>query len=211
MERKLILVAGGTASGKTMIAEILKKEYSAAGIETTLMSMDNYYKSIDSLPEENGMDVNWDSPKVIDWDQFNADLKKLMNGENVFKKTYDFETFSHPGEEVEYTSNEVIIVEGLFALLSSEVRELATSKIFVHADDDIRLIRRINRDSNGRYKEGFDLDVFMNKWIKEIKPMHKKYIKPTNEHADFIIKNNEEFVGEEKERMINLLHSIMIK
>lgn len=209
--KKLILVAGGTASGKTMIADILKKEYSEEGISCTLMSMDNYYKSIDNLPEEKGMDVNWDSPKVIDWDQFDIDLKKLMSGENVHKKTYDFAAFSHPGEEIEYVSNDVIIVEGLFALLSNVARELATSKIFVHADDDIRLIRRIKRDSEGRYKDGFDLQVFMTKWIKEIKPMHKKYVKPTNEYADFIIKNNEEFVGEEKETMINLLHSIMVK
>ncbi len=209
--KKLILVAGGTASGKTMIADILKKEYSEEGISCTLMSMDNYYKSIHNLPEEKGMDVNWDSPKVIDWDQFDIDLKKLMSGENVHKKTYDFAAFSHPGEEIEYVSNDVIIVEGLFALLSNVARELATSKIFVHADDDIRLIRRIKRDSEGRYKDGFDLQVFMTKWIKEIKPMHKKYVKPTNEYADFIIKNNEEFVGEEKETMINLLHSIMVK
>ncbi len=209
--KKIILIAGGTASGKTMIAEILKKEYETAGFTSTLMSMDNYYRSLEDLPEEKGMDVNWDSPKVLDWEQFNKDVLELYNGNNIFKKTYDFESFSHPGEEIEYVSNDVIIIEGLFALLSNDVREIATSKIFVHCDDDIRLIRRISRDSQGRYKDGFDLNVFMNKWIKEIKPMHKKYVKPTNEHADFIIKNNSEFVGEEKERMLNLLHSIMVK
>lgn len=211
MKKKIILVAGGTASGKTMIAQALKKEYDEIGISCTLMSMDNYYKSINELPEEKGMDVNWDTPKALDWEKFDSDILRLYNNEDVYKKPYDFETFTHKGEDILYKSSDVIIIEGLFALLSKQCREIAESRIFVHSDDDVRLIRRINRDSSGRYKEGFDLDVFMKKWIKEIKPMHKKYVKPTSEYADFIIKNNEEFVGEEKERMLNLLQSIMVK
>ncbi len=209
--KKIILVAGGTASGKTMIADVLAKKYLEAGISCTLLSMDNYYISLDKLPEENGMDVNWDNPKVIDWEQFDKDLMSLYNGQDVSKTPYSFEEFTHKGEDVIYPSSDVIIVEGLFALLSRVARDIATSRIFVHADDDIRLIRRILRDSTGRYKNGFDLDVFMRKWIKEIKPMHKKHIRPTSDFADFIIKNNEEFVGEEKERMLNLLQSIMVK
>ncbi len=211
MEKKIILVAGGTASGKTMIAKILADEYKKSGTSCTLMSIDNYYKSLDELPEENGMDVNWDSPKVINWEQFDKDIKELYNGNDIYKTPYDFESFTHKGEDIKYESSEVIIIEGLFALLSRSAREIATSRIFVHADNDIRLIRRIIRDSQGRYKEGFDLNVFMNKWIKEIKPMHRKHVEPTNEYADFIIKNNEEFVGEEKERMLNLLQTIMVK
>ncbi len=209
--KKIILVAGGTASGKTMIADILKQEYENAGLSCTLVSMDNYYISLDSLPEKNGMDVNWDSPKVLNWDQFNEDVVELYKGNSIYKKSYDFSLFTHVGDSKEYASNDVIIIEGLFALLSEKVRNIATSKIFVHADNDIRLIRRILRDSTGRYKDGFDINVFLNKWIKEIKPMHKKHIEPTNDFADFIIKNNEEYVGDEKERMLNLLHTIMVK
>ncbi len=211
MKKKIILVAGGTASGKTMIAKILADEYKKAGISCTLMSMDNYYKSLTDLPEEKGMDVNWDNPKVIDWEHFDRDINDLYNMKDVYKTPYDFESFTHKGEDIKYESSEVIIIEGLFALLSRAAREIATSRIFVHADNDIRLIRRIIRDSQGRYKEGFDLSIFMNKWLKEIKPMHKKHVEPTNEFADFIIKNNEEFVGEEKERMLNLLQTIMVK
>ncbi len=209
--KKIVLVAGGTASGKTMIAEILRKQYEQNGVSCTLMSMDNYYKSLDMLPEENGMDVNWDSPEVLDWDTLIDDVKKLYNGENVYKKEYNFGTFSHPGEEVEYKSSDVIIIEGLFSLYREEIRELAISKVFVHSDDDIRLIRRIDRDSNGRYKDGFQLPIFMKKWIDEIKPMHKKFVKPTNEYADIIIKNNKEFEGAEKDRMMRILDSLMVK
>ncbi len=211
MKKKIILVAGGTASGKTMIADILAKKYEEAGISCTLMSMDNYYISLDKLPEEHGMDVNWDDPKVIDWEQFDKDLTSLYNGDDVYKTPYSFGLFTHVGEPVLYKSSDVIIVEGLFSLLSRVARDIATSRIFVHADDDIRLIRRVLRDSTGRYKDGFDLNIFMNKWIKEIKPMHKKHIRPTSDYADFIIKNNDEFVGKEKERMLNLLQTIMVK
>ncbi len=209
--KTIILIAGGTASGKTMIAKVLTDEYIKKGLSTTLMSMDNYYFSLEELPEEKGMDVNWDSPKVINWKRFDSDLDKLYNGEDIQITPYNFEKFTHTGEPITIKSSEVIIIEGLFALLSNKAREIATSRIFVHADEDVRLIRRIKRDSTGRYKEGFDLDVFMRKWIKEIKPMHRKHIKPTNDYADFIIKNNEEFVGEEKERMLNLLQSLMVK
>ncbi len=209
--KNIILVAGGTASGKTMIAKVLTDEYKKKGIDTTLMSMDNYYFSINDLPEEKGIDVNWDSPKVINWERFDRDLEQLYSGHDVKIIPYNFGLFTHHGEEIVCKSSEVIIIEGLFALLSRKARELATSRIFVHADDDIRLIRRIKRDSTGRYKDGFDLDIFMRKWVNEIKPMHKKHVKPTNEYADFIIKNNDEFVGEEKERMLNLLQSLMVK
>ncbi len=209
--KKLVLVGGGTGSGKTVIAKLLKKQYEAQGLSATLMSMDNYYKDLNDLPEERGMDVNWDSPNVMNWNQFDIDIAKLINGENVKRKTYEFETFSYPGGEVEYESNDVIILEGIFALFSDKARELATSKIFVHTDDDIRLIRRAIRDSNGRYKIGFNHKVFMHKWLKEVSPMHKKHVNPTKQHADFIINNNEEFKGEEKERMVSLLQSLVVK
>lgn len=209
--KKIILVAGGTASGKTMIASILQKEYKEIGVSCTLLSMDNYYKDLDELPEETGPEVNWDDPSVFDWESFENDVEKLYNGEDVYKKAYSFEKFCHPGEEELHKSSDVIIIEGLYTLYSEKIRSLASSKIFVHADDDIRLIRRIKRDSEGRYKQGFNQDIFMRKWINEVQPMYKKHIKPTSEYSDFIIKNNQEFVGEEKERMINLLHSLMVK
>ncbi|BDU67625.1 MAG: uridine kinase [Candidatus Tyloplasma litorale] len=209
--KKLILVAGGTASGKTMIAKIISQEYLNRGIKSTLVTMDNYYKSIDQLPENNGLDVNWDDPKTVDWELFISDIKKLMAGKNIVKKTYDFNFYKHIGEKIKYTSNEVIIIEGLFALANKELREISHSKIFIHADDDVRLVRRIRRDSSIRSKQIFELDFFLKRWINDIKPMHNKYIKITNDFADFIIKNNEEFVDKEKERMINLLNSIVVK
>lgn len=211
MGNKLILIAGGTASGKTMIANVLVKEYINKGLSATLMGMDNYYKSLDSMSEKNGEDVNWDSPNVIDWDQFLIDINKLKNGENVKKMSYDFASYTHKGKEVEYIASEYIIIEGIFTLYKENIRNISDSKVFVDVDDDIRLIRRIERDKNGRYKDKFDTSVFMKKWKEEIKPMHKKYVQPTLEYSDFVIKNNNDFIGEEKNKMINLLHSIVLK
>lgn len=210
MERKIILIAGGTASGKTIIAQILKQHLEGNGKTATMIEMDNYYFSIDELPEEKGEDVNWDSPLVIDWKSFIDDLKEIKSGKNVIKSVYQFDSYSHNGQ-IEYESSEYIIIEGLFALYNEDVRKLASSLIFIDADDDIRLMRRMKRDGAGRYKDSFDPNEFMKKWKDVIKPMHKKFIQPTSEYADFIIRNNKEFIEEEKERMIQLLHSIVVK
>ncbi len=209
--KKLIIIAGGTSSGKTMFAEIIKKGYEKNNKTATLISMDNYYKSIDLLPEKNGELVNWDSPKVIDWKKFFSDVENLMNGNNIKKQNYNFSTYSYDKEEIEYFSSDYIIIEGLFALFDKKIRKMGAINIFVDVDDDIRLMRRISRDKLGRYKNEFEIEKFLLKWKDEIKPMHKKYVQPTNEYADFIIKNNNEFIGDEKERMINILQSIMVK
>ena len=211
MENKIILIAGGTASGKTMIADILQKEYTKIGKKATLMGMDNYYISLDKLPEEKGEDVNWDSPNVLDWDKFISDIKELKRGNNIKKKPYNFAKYEHVGKEIEYESSDVIIIEGLFTLYNEEIRKMSNSLIYVKSDSDIRLMRRIKRDGNGRYKDTFNVEDFLVKWKDEIKPMHKKYVLPTSDYADFIIANNKDYIEDEKQNMINLLHSIMIK
>ncbi|NQX83371.1 MAG: hypothetical protein HRS50_01485 [Mycoplasmataceae bacterium] len=210
MKKTIILIGGGTSSGKSMIADILYKQYIKNGLSVTLMAMDNYYISIDKLNTKKGEDVNWDSPNVIDWKKFIKDVKDLKENKNVKKSIYNFSTYSHKGE-VEYKSNDFIIIEGLFALFNKDVREMSSSMIFIEADDDIRLMRRIIRDMNGRYKDVFDTEKFLDKWKSEIKTMHKKYVQPTSSFADFIIRNNTDFIGEEKKRMINLLQSIVVK
>lgn len=210
-ERKLILIAGGTASGKSMVADNIKKQFEEGGKEVSILTMDNYYKTLEQLGTTEHSEVNWDSPKTFDWDRLKKDIYDLLDGKDIVNHRYIYGAGAYDKEDIVVKSSDFIMLEGLFALLSEDIRKLADVQIFVNVDEDIRLIRRVKRDSEGRYANNFDSMDFMNQWLKVIKPMHNKYIQPTKEHADLIINNNKEKLGEEKTSLSVLLHAIMVK
>lgn len=209
--KKLVLIAGGTASGKTTIADLLVRKNLEKNITSTIVSIDNYYKSIDMLNVDDGKNVNWDDPKTINWNLLKKDINFLLNGKTIFKKSYDFNHYKHLGKEIEYKSNDLIILEGLFALYDEDLKEISSSKIYVNCDSDIRLIRRIRRDIKGRSNDSKEMEFFIQRWEKEIKPMHKKYINPTKEFADLTVKNNYDLFSEKNDEMMNNLIGIMVE
>ncbi len=187
---KLILIAGGTASGKTKIAKTLFEEINETGeLKTSILSTDFYYRDISNFEDKEN--INWDDPNTILWDELVNDVKIILNGGSIKRKKYMFSTCSYSSEEfIEIGKTDFLILEGIFSLHNKNLLELAYAKFFVEADDDVRMIRRMIRDPRERYDNKFDYLNFFDEWINQIKPMHDKYINPSRNNAHVIILNN---------------------
>ena len=181
----IIGIAGGTGSGKTtvvnQIIEELKNE------EVDVISQDSYYQDTSHLSFEDRKKINFDHPKSIDFDLLVSHLKDLKAGKNIQQPVYSFKEHNRTGETVEIEPRKVIIVEGILILTHPDIREMFDIKIYVHADSDERLIRRLKRDIADR---GRDLDEVLTRYQTTLKPMHQQFIEPTKEFADIIIPTN---------------------
>jgi uridine kinase len=180
----IIGIAGGTGSGKTTVVNNILKNLNTENV--LVISQDNYYKDHKELPLEEREKINFDHPRSIDFELLTSDILKLKNGENIEQPVYSFITHSRQEETILTHPKNVIIVEGILVLTHPELRNLFDVKIFVHADSDERLIRRIRRDLQER---GRDLEEVLSRYQKTLKPMHEQFIEPSKNHADIIVPN----------------------
>jgi uridine kinase len=181
----LILVAGGSASGKsTVVQEILEK----AGIDDVLIiKHDDYYLDQSDLPLDVRYLTNYDHPSSLDNQLLYDHLTKLLAGESIDKPVYDFVMHTRSQKIEHITSKPIIIVEGILILENEKIRELSNMNLFVELDDDTRFIRRKLRDMRER---GRSLESIIMQYEKTVKPMFHKYIKPNKRFADVIIPND---------------------
>lgn len=182
----LIIVAGGSASGKsTVVKAILEK----SGIKDCLtINQDDYYKNQDHMTMEERLLVNYDHPLSIDNDVLYQDLLSLLEGKTILKPIYDYKNYTRSDQTETIEPKPIIILEGILSLTDKSIRNLADLKLYVESDDDLRLIRRIKRDVKER---GRSLDSVVDQYLNTVKPMHHKYVKPTKRYADMIIPNDE--------------------
>ena len=178
-------IAGGTGSGKTTVVNQILKELPVN--EVTIISQDSYYNKTDDLTHEERCEINFDHPNAIDFDLLVRDLKKLKAGETIEQPVYSFETHNRTSKTVTAYPRKVIIVEGILIYNSKEVRDLIDIKVFVHADSDERLIRRLKRDMQDR---GRNLEEIIERYRNTLKPMHQEFIEPSKNYADIIIPND---------------------
>ena len=181
----IIGIAGGTGSGKTTVVNQILNQLSAD--EICVISQDSYYKATDNLTYEQRTKINFDHPKSIDFDLLVSHLKELKNGNTVEQPVYSFVTHNRLEDTLITHPRKVIIVEGILIFNNLELRDMFDIKIFVHADADERLIRRLRRDIKER---GRDLDEVLNRYQDTLKPMHQQFIEPTKNYADIIIPND---------------------
>jgi len=181
----VIGIAGGTGSGKTTVVNQILNELPAD--EVTVISQDSYYKENFNLSYKERTKINFDHPEAIDFDLLVAHLKALRKGDIIEQPIYSFVTHNRT-EDVHITHpKKVIIVEGILIFNNPELRDLFDIKIFVHADTDERLIRRIRRDIAER---GRDINEVLARYQDTLKPMHQQFIEPTKNFADIIIPND---------------------
>jgi len=183
----IIGIAGGTGSGKTTVVDQILNQLSAD--EICVISQDSYYKQTDNLSYEQRTKINFDHPKAIDFDLLVKHLKELKKGNVIEQPVYSFVTHNRLKDTLKTHPRKVIIVEGILIFNNLELRDMFDIKIFVHADADERLIRRLRRDIKER---GRDLDEVLNRYQDTLKPMHQQFIEPTKNYADIIIPNDKQ-------------------
>ncbi|MGY0372163.1 uridine kinase [Clostridium sp. JNZ J1-5] len=178
----LIGITGGTGSGKSTVANEIYKSFSEDCI--AMIEQDSYYKDQSSLTFEERIKTNYDHPNAFDTQLLVEHLKKLLNGESIYKPIYDFKEHNRKDETVKVDPRDIVIVEGIMVLQDLELRNLLDIKIYVDTDDDVRIIRRILRDINER---GRTIESVIIQYLEVVKPMHTQFIEPTKKYADIII------------------------
>ena len=181
----IIGIGGGTGSGKTTVVNEIIKQLPEN--EVGIISQDSYYNDTSHLSYEQRTKINFDHPRSIDFDLLCQHLKELKKGNEIDQPVYSFVKHNRTGDTIHTLPRKVMIVEGILILTNPELREMCDIKIFVHADSDERLIRRIKRDITQR---GRDIDEVLARYQNTLKPMHVQFIEPTKEFADIIIPNN---------------------
>ncbi|MEK8179667.1 uridine kinase [Flavobacterium buctense] len=181
----IIGIAGGTGSGKTTVVHQIMNELPET--EVGVISQDSYYKENHNLSFEERALINFDHPRAIDFDLLVQQLKDLKAGKTIQQPVYSFITHNRTDDTIVTHPRKVMIVEGILILTNPELRDLFDVKIFVHADSDERLIRRLKRDIAER---GRDMEEVLNRYQTTLKPMHQQFIEPTKVFADIIIPND---------------------
>lgn len=181
----IIGIAGGTGSGKTTVVHQIMNELPET--EVGIISQDSYYKANPGLSYEERSHINFDHPRAIDFELLVQHLKELKAGNSIDQPVYSFVTHNRTDDTIHTHPRKVMIVEGILILANSELRDMFDVKIYVHADSDERLIRRLKRDIAER---GRDMGEVLNRYQNTLKPMHEQFIEPTKAFADIIIPND---------------------
>lgn len=181
----IIGIAGGTGCGKTTVVEQIMNELPDG--EVGIISQDSYYKDTSALSYDDRVKINFDHPRSIDFKLLRKHLTALRNGESIEQPVYSFVEHNRTKDTVLTQAKRVMIVEGILILSKPKIRDMFDIKIFVHADSDERLIRRVKRDIAER---GRDINEVLTRYQTTLKPMHQQFIEPMKEYADLIIPNN---------------------
>ena len=180
----LVGIAGGTGSGKTTLANVIAKTFQG---EVILISQDNYYKPLDHLSFTERAKCNFDHPDSIDFDLLYQQLTALKNTKPIKIPLYDFSVHSRKEQSIDITPKKIVIVEGILAFVDQRIRNLFDVKLYVDTDDDIRLLRRIERDMKERARS---FESVKKQYLATVAPMHKLFVEPTKQYADFIVPGN---------------------
>lgn len=181
MKTTIIGIAGGTGSGKSTFTNRLKDYF---GDKVTVIYHDNYYAPHDDLTFKERQTINYDHPDALETDLLVKHLKELREGHSIECPVYDFTQHNRSQETIVIKPSHVIIVEGILIFQDERLRNLFDIKIFVEADADERILRRVLRDMNER---GRDLENIINQYLTTVKPMHYLYVEPTKNLADIVI------------------------
>ncbi len=184
----IIGVTGGSASGKSHFLNNLMKEFNDD--EICYISQDHYYFPREQQPVDEKGFKNFDSPTSIDFEKFVRDIQSVRDGNTITIKEYTYNNPAAIPETLQFRPAPIILVEGIFVFYHQKVAELLDLKLFVDAQEHIKLSRRIIRD---REERGYDVEDVLYRYEKHVAPTYIKYIEPYKHSADLIIPNNQHF------------------
>lgn len=176
-------IAGGTASGKTTTARALTRRL---GDRCLWLTHDRYYRSMPPELRADPTQYNFDHPDALETERMVADVTALREGRTVLVPDYDFETHTRMPESAwaEFSPRELVIVEGILVLSDPDLRETMDHRVYVHAPDDIRLMRRIRRDVTER---GREVGEILEQYERTVRPMHQAFVAPSRHYADLVV------------------------
>lgn len=182
MKPLIIGIAGGTGSGKTTVARKIAEALPESSV--AFLDMDGYYRNFDHLPLDARRRINWDHPEAFDLDLFATQLEQLARGQPIEKPVYDFALHLRSPRTERITPADVVVVDGILLFVDERVRALFDVKVFVDADADIRLVRRIQRDMSERNRP---LEDILQQYLTTVRPMHEQFVEPGKRYADIIL------------------------
>ena len=174
-------IAGGTGSGKTTITKRIMKEF---GGDVSVLYHDNYYKRHDDLSYAERTKLNYDHPNAFDTELLVQHLEALRRGETIQCPVYDYTVHNRSDKTITVKPAKVVVVEGILIFAEPELCKRMDVKIFVDTDADVRILRRIIRDTRDR---GRDLESIVTQYLATVKPMHEMFVEPSKRNADIII------------------------
>ncbi|MDF7683272.1 uridine kinase [Lactobacillus sp. ESL0679] len=184
LEKPVVIgITGGSGSGKTTIAHKIVDQMQE-NEHVLIMTQDSYYKDNTGIPMSERMKINYDHPDAFDIPLLKAQINDLLNYKPIEMPVYDFKEHTRSSETIHIEPADIIILEGILVLGSEEIRDLMDIKVYVDTDDDIRFIRRLERDINER---GRSIDSVISQYLSTVKPMYHQFIEPTKRYADIIV------------------------
>ena len=182
---KIIVIAGGSGSGKTRLVKNILSEVDKNKI--TSIEIDSYYKDLKKISFEERCKNNFDHPNSIDFELLHKDLEKILDNQSTKTPVYDYKTHTRKLEFNHINKiYDIILLEGIFSLYSKDIRNMLTASIFVDIPNNIRKKRRISRDIKDRKRT---IESIKKQYISTVEPMYTQYIKPTKKHSNIIIKD----------------------
>jgi uridine kinase len=178
----LIGIAGGSGSGKSTVARKLADALRRSSV--VFLDMDAYYRNLTHLTLEERRLVNWDHPDAFDMDLLAEQLATLADGQSIRKPVYDFVEHARREECELIEPADVIVIDGILLFAEERLRDLCDVKVFVDADADERVLRRIRRDMRDR---GRPLEEIIDQYLSTVKPMHLQFVEPSKRYADVIV------------------------
>jgi uridine kinase len=178
----IIGIAGGSGSGKSTVANNVAELLTTSSV--AFIDMDAYYKNFPELTLDERRKLNWDHPDAFDYDLLCQHLEALSKRRPIDKPEYDFVSHLRRPRTIRIEPADVVVIDGILLFVDDRVRELCDVKVFVDADADIRLIRRLQRDTRER---GRPLDEIIDQYLSTVQPMHMEFVEPSKRYADVIV------------------------
>lgn len=183
---RIILVGGGSSSGKSYVTDKVIKN---VGIDrVTKITIDDYYKDQSLVSMEDRVKQNYDHPKAFDWKLMRKQIADLKEGLPIDKPVYDFTIHNRTDKVERIVPKELVIVEGIMALVDKQLREIAHLKVFISASPEVRFLRRFIRDHAERKRS---YEAIVSQYLKTVAPMYEEIIAPSSNYADLIVNNDD--------------------
>jgi len=183
MSRRILIgIAGGSGSGKTLVARTIVRELGSKRV--VVIDQDSYYRNLEQIPFRDREARNFDHPDAFDHDLLHQHLRELLEGHAIDQPVYDYAKHERASETRRISDHVVVVLEGILIFHDPELRALMDIKLFVDADSDVRLIRRLRRDILER---GRSVDSILRQYEDSVRPMHLQFVEPSKRFADVII------------------------